>query len=85
MAGRAPATIGAFAAALGDPDGDPTAAGARVAKLAARSGHTRLSTLGVEEAHLVEVVAVAEEHPLLANTPEPPNAEELSRLLHEAL
>jgi alcohol dehydrogenase class IV len=84
MAGRAPATIGAFAAALGDPDGDPTAAGGRVAKLAARSGHTRLATLGVEEEQLPEVVTVAEEHPLLANTPAPPNREELSRVLHEA-
>jgi maleylacetate reductase len=85
MAGRAPGVMGAFAAALGDPDGDPTAAGGRVAKLAARSGHTRLSTLGVEENQLVEVVAVAEAHPLLENTPNPPNGDELSRLLHDAL
>ena len=85
MADRAPAAMGAFAAALGDPDGDPFAAAGRVAKLAARSGHIRLSTLGVEEAHLGEVVAAAEAHPLLANTPDPPDEEELGRLLREAL
>lgn len=85
MADRAPAAMHAFAAALGDPEGDPFAAAGRVAKLAARSGHTRLSTLGVEEAHLGEVAAAAQAHPLLANTPEPPDEEELVGLLREAL
>ena len=85
MAGRAPAAIGSFAAALGDPAGDPTAAAGRVAKLAARSGHTRLATLGVEETQLAEVAAVAATHPLLANTPKPPDQEQLGALLHEAL
>jgi alcohol dehydrogenase class IV len=85
MADRAPGPMGAFAAALGDPDGDPAAAPRHAAKLAARSGHVRLSTLGVEEAQLTEVAAAAERHPLLANTPAPPHREELSRLLHDAL
>ena len=85
MAGRAPAAMGAFAAALGDPDGDPSAAAARAAALAARSGHTRLSTLGVEEKQLPDIAASAAVHPLLANTPEPPDGEELTRLLRDAL
>jgi alcohol dehydrogenase class IV len=85
MAVRAPAAMGAFAAALGDPEGDPTAAAGRAAKLAARSGHTRLSTLGVEEAGLAEIATVAAAHPLLANTPQPPDEDELRRLLHDAL
>jgi alcohol dehydrogenase class IV len=85
MAGRAPAAIGAFAAALGDPEGDPAAAAGRTAKLAARSGHTRLSTLGVQEAQLPEIAAVARIHPLLSNTPHPPDEAEMIRLLQAAL
>jgi alcohol dehydrogenase class IV len=85
MAGRAPAAMGPFAEALGDPDGDPEAAAGRTAKLAARSGHTRLSTLGVEEAQLAEVAAVARRHPLLSSTPHPPDEAELTRVLHAAL
>ena len=57
MAGRVPGVIGEFGRALGDPDGDPEAAAGRVAKLSARSGHTRLATLGVEERHLPPVAA----------------------------
>ena len=52
MAGRVPGVVGEFAAALGDPDGDPEAAAGRAARLSARSGHTRLATLGVEDEHL---------------------------------
>jgi alcohol dehydrogenase class IV len=85
MADRAPAAMGRFAAALGDPDGDPDAAAGRAATLAARSGHTRLSGLGVGEGHLPDVAAAAAAHPLLANTPEPPAEEELARLLRDAL
>ena len=84
MAGRAPVVMGSFAAALGDPEGDPAAAGGRAAALAARSGHTRLSSLGLEEAQLPNIAATAAAHPLLANTPDPPDEEELTRLLHEA-
>jgi alcohol dehydrogenase class IV len=84
MAGRAPGVMGSFAAALGDPDSDPAAAGGRAAALAARSGYTRLSSLGVEEPQLPNIAATAAEHPLLANTPDPPDEEELTRLLHEA-
>jgi alcohol dehydrogenase class IV len=85
MSGRATAAMGAFAAALGDPAGDPDAAAGRLEALAARSGYTRLSELGVGEEQLPAVAAAAAAHPLLANTPEPPDEEELTRLLHDAL
>jgi maleylacetate reductase len=85
MAPRVPGVMGEFARALGDPDGDPSAAGGRAAKLSARSGHTRLATLGVEEEDLPRVAAAVMEHPALANTPEPPEEEELLDLLRAAL
>jgi alcohol dehydrogenase class IV len=85
MAGRAPGAIGELARALGDPDGDPDAAGGRAAKLSARSGHTRLATLGVEEEHLPRVAAAVMQHPALGNTPDPPGEAELLELLRNAL
>jgi maleylacetate reductase len=85
MADRAPSALGAFAAALGDPAGDPAAADGRVATLAARGGHTRLSTIGVAESQLPHIAAAAAAHPLVANTPDPPGEEELARVLREAL
>lgn len=85
MSGRAPGALGDFARALGDPEGDPDAAAGRAAKLSARSGHTRLSTLGVEEEHLPRVAAAVMHHPALGNTPEPPDEAELLALLRDAL
>ncbi len=85
MASRAPAELGLFAGAVGDPDEDPDAAAGRVAKLAARCGHTRLSTLGVTEEQLEPVAVAVEQHPLLANTPEPPDEAELVTVLRAAL
>jgi maleylacetate reductase len=85
MAGRAPGVMGELAGALGDPEGDPDAAAGRVAKLSARSGHTRLATLGVQEQYLPSVAAAVMEHPALGNTPEPPDEEELLALLRDAL
>jgi alcohol dehydrogenase class IV len=85
MAGRVPGVMGAFAQALGDPAGDPGAAAGQAAKLAARSGHTRLSTLGIEEAHLPQVAAAVMRHPALGNTPEPPDEDELLALLRGSL
>jgi maleylacetate reductase len=85
MAGRVPGVMGELARALGDPQGDPAAASGRAAKLSARSGHTRLSTLGVEEEHLPRVAAAVMEHPALHNTPEPPDEQELLALLRDAL
>jgi maleylacetate reductase len=85
MSLRAPGQIGRLAAALGDPAEDPGAAAGRVAKLAARSGHMRLATLGVEEEQLPGVVAGVLRHPGWAVTPEPPGEEELLALLRAAL
>jgi alcohol dehydrogenase class IV len=85
MADRAPEAMGKFAAALCDPVGSPGAAGGLIARLAARSGHTRLSTLGVEERHLIEVVEAVQLHPGLKATPAAPQPDELLRLLQTAL
>jgi maleylacetate reductase len=85
MVTRAPSELARFAQAVGDPRGDPEAAAGRVAPLAARCGHTRLSTLGVEEAQLPAVARAVAQHPLLSNTPQPPGEGELVALLHEAL
>ena len=85
MASRAPAEMGALAAALGDPEGTPEAAAPNIARLAARSGHVRLSTLGVREEHLPRVVEAVLEHPALGLTPDPPDADELLGLLERAL
>jgi maleylacetate reductase len=85
MAPRVPSVIGEFARALGDPDGDPSAAAGRAAKLSSRSGHTRLATLGVEEEHLPRVAAAVMQHPALASTPDPPDESELLELLRDAL
>ena len=85
MSGRAPGAMGELARALGDPEGDPDAAAGRAAKLSARSGHTRLATLGVEEEHLPRVAAAVMRHPALGNTPDPPDEAELLALLRDAL
>ena len=85
MAHRAPAALGELARALGDPVGDPEAAPGLIAKLAARSGHTRLSTLGVERGRLPTVVETAAAHGGLAATPDPPDRDELMALLESAL
>ena len=85
MSGRVPGVMGLFAGALGDPDGNPDAAAGRASKLTARSGHTRLSTLGVEDEHLPSVAAAVMQHPALGNTPDPPGEDELLALLRDAL
>ena len=85
MASRAPTELGALAAALGDPEGTPEAAAPNIARLAARSGHVRLSTLGVGEEQLPRVVEAVLEHPALGLTPDPPDADELLGLLERAL
>lgn len=85
MLSRAPGALGAFAGALGDPAADPEAAPGRIAKLGAHSGHVRLATLGVEEGHVEPVVAAVLEHPLLAQTPDPPDADELRDFVTQAL
>jgi alcohol dehydrogenase class IV len=85
MAGRAPGPMSQLARALGDASGDPEAAAGSIARIAARSGHTRLATLGVTEDHLPAAVAAVLGHPVLANTPDPPDEAELLELLRAAL
>jgi maleylacetate reductase len=85
MAERAPDALGSLASALGDPVGSPGAAGGLIARLAARSGHTTLSSLGVEPHHLAEVSEAVQEQPGLKNTPSAPTADEVLRLLQTAL
>jgi alcohol dehydrogenase class IV len=85
MALQAPGAMGTLAEALGDPVGEAGAAAALIGRLAARSGHTRLSTLGVEEEQLPEVADAVQQHPALGNTPDPPSRDDLLRLLQSAL
>jgi alcohol dehydrogenase class IV len=75
MEGRAPEAVGRFREAL------PTDLDA----LAARSGHTRLSSLGVREQQLPGMAETVAAHPYAANTPDPPGPEELLAVLHAAL
>ena len=85
MASRAPEAMGRLARALGDPHEDPEGAAGLLSKLAARSGHTRLSTLGVEEEQLPKIASLAREHRGVAITPDPPGEDELEALLRAAL
>jgi alcohol dehydrogenase class IV len=74
MEPRAPDVLRAFREAL------PT----DLAGLAARCGHTRLSSLGVEEQQLPGVAETVAAHPYTANTPDPPGPEELLAVLRSA-
>jgi alcohol dehydrogenase class IV len=85
MAGRAPGPMSELAAALGDGAGDPEAAAGDIARIAARSGHSRLATLGVTEEHLPAAASAAVSHPAVAATPDPPGEAELLELLRAAL
>jgi len=85
LAPRAPGALGDLARALRDPEGDPGSAAGRASKLAARCGHVRLGSLGVESIPdgLVESVL---QHPALHNTPGgAPGSEQLLRLVESAL
>jgi maleylacetate reductase len=85
MAERAPAAMSKLALALGDPVGSPGAAGPLIARMAAHSGHTQLSELGVEQRHLIEVIEAVQSHPGLKATPAAPPPDDLLRLLQTAL
>jgi alcohol dehydrogenase class IV len=84
MAGRAPEALGRLATALGTESGDPEAVEPALAGLAARSGRTRLKTLGVAEDALPAIASAATAHPALANTPARPGEEELLAVLRRA-
>ena len=75
MEGRAPEAVRAFRAAL------PTT----LDTLAARSGHSSLSSLGISEQQLPGVAETVAAHPYAANTPHPPGPEELLAVLRAAL
>ena len=75
MEPRAPEAMRAFTEAVGTD----------VGTLAARCGHTRLSSLGVEEQQLPGMADAMASHPLLGNTPDPPGAEELLAVLRAAV
>ena len=75
MQPRAPEALAAFRGAVGTD----------LSELASRCGHERLGSLGVGDEQLTGVAETVAEHPLLANTPDPPDAEELLALLRDAL
>jgi maleylacetate reductase len=65
----APRAMGDFAEALGDREGDPTAASDRLAALTGLTGVTRLADLGVQRDALELVAREVMDHPALQNTP----------------
>jgi maleylacetate reductase len=75
MEPRAPEALRAFRNAVGTD----------LAALAARSGQTRLSSVGVSEQQLPPIAEAVAAHPYAANTPDPPGSEELLALLRDAL
>jgi maleylacetate reductase len=86
MADRASAEVGRFAAALGDPDGDPVRASERVARLTAETGVGGLADLGLEAAAIPAIVSATTSHPALANTPGgAPSETDLAGILRAAM
>jgi maleylacetate reductase len=85
MARRAPVALGRFALALGEPDPAAEAAAGAVARLAALTGVTRLSALGVGEKRIGELASAAVGHPGVANTPGSLGIDDLAALLRAAL
>lgn len=84
MADRAPEAIGKLAKALGAESEEAPQAAPLAAKLAARSGVTRLSEIGVKPDSFDEIVRVALGRAELRNTPQPPGKRELRELLERA-
>ena len=84
MAPRAPRVLGRFAEALGARSPDPAAAPDLVTPLAARSGLSALSQLGVELELLPAVARAALGRDELAHTPSAPDESELLALLRAA-
>jgi alcohol dehydrogenase class IV len=83
MAPRAPRSIARLGEALGADRAELVPE--RVAELAARSGTTRLSEIGVEAGAIGGVVDAILARPDLATTPDPPGEAELRELLERAL
>jgi alcohol dehydrogenase class IV len=84
MTRRAPRELAELAAALG-AERRAEAAPGRVGQLAARSGVTGLSELGVDAGAVDAVVEAILARPDLANTPDPPGTAELRELVERAL
>ena len=85
VTGRAPEAIGRFAVAIGASAEAKTAAD-RVSELAWKSGATRLTEIGFDPEKLPLVMeALAARPDIAANTPQPPNEDDLRRLIEEAL
>jgi alcohol dehydrogenase class IV len=84
MEPRAPEALGRLALALGSDEERPARATDLVTALAASSGHTRLSELGLQEAHLGRIAAEASGRRELDQTPDPPGENELLELLRAA-
>lgn len=82
---RLPDLLTRIAAALGAEDPTPELAAARAAHLGAQAHATRLSTLGVEEHHVDEIVEAALRRAEIRNMPDPPEREELAALVRKAL
>jgi maleylacetate reductase len=82
---RLPDLLTRVAAALGAGDPSPELAAARAAHLAAQAHVVRLSSLGVTEDHVPEIVEQASARAELQNTPDPPDRGELDELLRAAL
>jgi alcohol dehydrogenase class IV len=86
MADRAPAEVGRFAAALGDPEGDPVNVSGRIARLTAETGVGGLADLGLEAAAIPAIVSATTSHPALANTPGgAPSETDLAGILRAAM
>lgn len=86
MAGRAPGPVGRFAKALGDPNGDPGEAFARVARLTAETGVGGLADLGLDHDAIPRLAAATTQHPALANTPGgSPSQADIAAVLRAAL
>jgi alcohol dehydrogenase class IV len=82
---RTPELLTRVAAALGAGVPTPELAAGRAAHLAARAHVLRLSVLGVTPDQIAEIVGSASARAELQNTPDPPSAEELTRMLEAAL
>ena len=86
MATRAPIAIGRFAAALGDPNGDPVNAPGRIARLTAETEVEGLGELGLDPGSIPQIAGAALGHPSLGNTPGgAPSEAEIEGLLRAAL